>query len=495
MPSDAVSVELVLDVDKAQDQGLVEFTRRLLPPESSETALEAPQVLVRISVRVSAGSPEAVECHVNSTKLDKVGASEMLKRCRSSSLLRFHNSTSMAPWAYRARDTMTSATGRVPDALRKKLAQKRTSLQNAMTKALRPEQAELEQLLGRLGEKYSVSLSGPELDFEEWPVEISLGEKLFNVPLDEWGSGTRNRTLVLRSLFSAKRASQDPDLSNRITPLVIIEEPECFLHPLAQARFGRVLQDLSEELRIQVIVTTHSPYMLSHKEPESNVLIRRRVHKKAQRASEVIVAKDEHWRRPFEHVLGVVGPEFELFKHAVFSRSSSVIMVEGQTDAAYLDLMRDDAHGDRKLHAGPEVFPYEGIGNLENQILVKFVRERFSRFVLTFDLDSEGKLRRLIESLGLRRDVDFVPVGLNKPGCRAIEGLVPEAIKARVNQAHGDLVTAALSDDKDEARAAKDSLKRAYLAKFTEDAKPGTADYVEFYRLADRINKALRMPR
>jgi hypothetical protein len=37
----------------------------------------------------------------------------------------------------------------------------------------------------------------------------------------------------------------------------MIEEPECFLHPSAQAEFGRILRDLAEEFQVQVIITTH----------------------------------------------------------------------------------------------------------------------------------------------------------------------------------------------------------------------------------------------
>jgi putative ATP-dependent endonuclease of OLD family len=55
---------------------------------------------------------------------------------------------------------------------------------------------------------------------------------------------------------------------------VIIEELESFLHPSAQSEFRRILQDLSKELKIQVIATTHGTYFLSHHNPKSNILVK-----------------------------------------------------------------------------------------------------------------------------------------------------------------------------------------------------------------------------
>ncbi|MCB2037157.1 MAG: AAA family ATPase [Ottowia sp.] len=81
--------------------------------------------------------------------------------------------------------------------------------------------------------------------------------------MDNWGSGTQNRTLILHRLFRAKQLSETEASASKLTPLIVIEEPESFLHPYAQAEFGRVLQDLAGEFGVQVIVTTHSPYLLS----------------------------------------------------------------------------------------------------------------------------------------------------------------------------------------------------------------------------------------
>ena len=55
------------------------------------------------------------------------------------------------------------------------------------------------------------------------------------------------------SILSASRIRQQAGDENRITPIIIIEEPESFLHPSAQAEFGRIIRGLARELEIQII--------------------------------------------------------------------------------------------------------------------------------------------------------------------------------------------------------------------------------------------------
>lgn len=54
---------------------------------------------------------------------------------------------------------------------------------------------------------------------------------------------------------------------------MVIEEPESFLHPSAQAEFGNILRTMAKQHKIQIIVTTHSPHMLNIESPECNILL------------------------------------------------------------------------------------------------------------------------------------------------------------------------------------------------------------------------------
>src|SRR5262249_13970098 len=130
---------------------------------------------------------------------------------------------------------------------REELEKVKTQVNKALQKIARKHQKTMTELLGRLEEKYEVGLTTPTFDLDYLPLNIALGEKSQRVPLDEWGSGTRNRTMILLTLFRARRIIETKGTESKTTPIIIIEEPESFLHPSAQAEFGRVLQDLSEE--------------------------------------------------------------------------------------------------------------------------------------------------------------------------------------------------------------------------------------------------------
>ncbi len=69
-------------------------------------------------------------------------------------------------------------------------------------------------------------------------------------------------------------------METKSTPVVVTEEPESFLHPSAQSEFGNVLNDLADELGIQIIATTHSPYMLGQNDPDANTILTRRFFRK-----------------------------------------------------------------------------------------------------------------------------------------------------------------------------------------------------------------------
>ena len=57
------------------------------------------------------------------------------------------------------------------------------------------------------------------------------------------------------------------------TSLLVIDEVESSLHPRAQRRLIRFLLKLSRQKKLQVILSTHSPYVLEELPPEGRVLI------------------------------------------------------------------------------------------------------------------------------------------------------------------------------------------------------------------------------
>ena len=111
---------------------------------------------------------------------------------------------------------------------------KKETFLTSLRAPLKKHQKDLTELLGRLEEKYDVGLSFSSGRVENLPLEVSLDEKGVSSRLEDWGSGTRNRTIIFMHLLNAKKIITFNEKNNKVAPIVLIEEPECFLHPSAQ---------------------------------------------------------------------------------------------------------------------------------------------------------------------------------------------------------------------------------------------------------------------
>lgn len=488
-----IEITVRVQLDKLGDIGLIKFLNVFLQDSKDEVQdIEANDILLTIKIKVNnnpkENSTEVIVDKKSVNDIYKVG--EILRRINFAHVVVFHNSTQPSMSFRRSQHgQLDSLSLKTKESIESKINQ----INKELSKAIQQHKSELQELIGRLQEKYQVGLtiSGFDMDYENIPYEISLGESNFELPLDDWGSGTKNRTLILSSIFNAKNLINLDDESNKITPIVLIEEPESFLHPSAQSEFGRILQDLSKELEIQVIATTHSPYLLSHHNPKSNILVKRNIVRSKTRESIIEDIEGENWREPFELALGMVGPEFESLKDAFFSKENNIILLEGSIDVEYFELLRDNRHGKNKFNFTGELYPYGGFGFLNNAVLLKFIKERFKKLIVTLDLDAIGNVKSNFDKAGYCKDNDYFLIGLDKPGYRCVEGLLPNFIKSNVNNENSELVFALQSEDKDERKSAKDKLKLLYLVEFKKDIKYNETYFSEFYKLAEKLNKKI----
>jgi putative ATP-dependent endonuclease of OLD family len=490
---ESISVTVRVLLDKDADIGLIKFLKVFLQEKSDESEeLEINDILLLIRIKINPNPKENLtEVFVDEKPVtDKYKIGEIIRRIHFAQIVVFHNSTQpQNPFRRPQHGQLENLNVKTKESIEGKV----TQINKELSKAIQKHKTELQELIGRLQEKYEVGLtfSGFDMDYERIPYEISLGEKNFELPLEDWGSGTKNRTLILSSIFNAKNLIDQDDESNKITPIVIIEEPESFLHPSAQSEFGRILQDLSRELEIQVIATTHSPYLLSHHNPKSNILVKRSIQRKKVRESIIEDVKGANWREPFELALGMVGPEFESLKEAFFSKDNNIMLLEGAIDIEYFNLLRDKRHGEKRLKFTGELYPYGGYGFLNNPVLLKFIKERFNKLIVTLDLDAISNVKPNFDKAGYIKDNDYFLIGADKPGYRCVEGLLPDFIKNKVNSDNPELVFGLQSENKDERKSAKDRLKALYLLEFKKDTKYDSTYFEEFYKLAGKMNKKL----
>jgi predicted ATP-dependent endonuclease of OLD family len=352
----------------------------------------------------------------------------------------------------------------------------------------------LRDMLGKLRERYDVELSAPEsYSSRRMPVGISLTDRNVGVPLSDWGSGTQNRTHILMAILQASRIRTADSPDEKITPLVVIEEPESFLHPSAQAEFGRLLRELSKDLRVQIIVTTHSPYMLNQEDPGSNILVCREPRRGKLFGTTVVDTKGPEWMVPFSDHLGLAPEEFSNWQPIFSSVKSRVLLVEGPTDQEYFLFLflKQGIQGCDRLCPDIQVEAYGGKDTLKNTVLVQFVLRSFDKVFVTYDIDAEGECRSALTRAGLKEGRDHMGLGLRQAGKDCIEGLLPERLLCAVNGAETDLVMKLGSKDNSERRKAKEALKRKYLAEFKSHADYSKEETKELQRAVRTVNSKL----
>ena len=455
--------DYVVSVFRTEDAGLFQFIEKF-----NDKPLPGEEATLRIQVSHPATDEVVCVAWVNDAELSNFASKELLQKLKSSNLAFMHDSAHGFSPMFGPGGRHLHELTFTPD----ELAQIRDELakvQSKVKKISRTHKTELTELLGHLNEKYDVEFTLPDGMFTgSIPFAVNLRDKNVDIPLNDWGSGTKNRTQILMSILHASRIRTKPD-ENKITPVVLIEEPESFLHPSAQAEFGRVLIDLANELKIQTIVTTHSPYMLCQREVQSNVLLGRKTSYGKSKATEVIPLQEENWMEPFGSILGLDNAEFSPWKDVLFSGKQCVLMVEGTIDRQYFEHIHSLGLPELTLPKGIDIVPYDGKDALKNPILLKFVLEKFQRVLVTFDLDAKAELERIMSQIGLTEGVGYLTVGSGKPGKQCIEGLLPDRVLSKVYAANTDLVMALSSADGKERKSAKGSLKHKLLAEFKAD--------------------------
>jgi putative ATP-dependent endonuclease of the OLD family len=464
----------VVAVSPSEDPGLFQFIEKF-----NEQKLPETDAKLQVKVSHRASDETLCTCWVNEKELSTYASKEVLQKLKSSNLAFMHDSAHAFSPIYGAGGRHLHELTLSADEL-KEISQELARVQSKIKKISKAHKTELSELLGHLEEKYEVDFSIPEGMFTgSIPFAVNLRDKSVDIPLSDWGSGTKNRTQIMMSILQATRIRSKPD-ENKITPIILIEEPESFLHPSAQAEFGRVLIDLANELQIQTVVTTHSPYMLCQSNVQSNVLLGRKTSYGKVKSTEVIEVKDDNWMEPFGNILGLNNTEFSPWKEVLFSGKQCVLLVEGVIDKAYFEHVHSLAFADLVLPKGLEIVPYEGKDALKNSILLKFIIDKFKKVLVTFDLDAKPELERTMAQVGLEEGMGFLAVGSNKPGKQCIEGLLPERVLAKVYSANTDLVMALTSADNKDRKSAKSSLKQRLLAEFKADKTVGRDDLKPF---------------
>lgn len=477
-----IEFNYTISIGKETDPGLHEFIERITENKTLGLA-----ICLNLALKINNKDEITKTCKVNGAEASAYAAGEIFQKLENSNLAFIYDSA--------ARDAASVFRMRYlheiifTQAEMKQLQEEQKKLQNKVKNISKAHKSELSDLLGHLEDKYEVEFSVPNIYHGGLPFSMNLRDKNVDAPLDDWGSGTKNRTHILLSILQAKRI-QGRDDPNRITPFVMIEEPESFLHPSGQAEFGRVLRKLAKELEIQIVVTTHSPYMLSQEDVNCNVLLDRKIIRGKIKQTVKVDLKESNWMAPFSLILGLDNAEFEAWKDALSSKTKAVLLVEGELDKQYLEHISSLGIANFTIPPNVEVVPYGGKYALKNAILLKFIVQKFDKVLITFDLDAKSELERVMRQINLTDGKHYLAVGVNKPGAECIEGLVHESVRAAVFAANADLVMQLTSQDSNQRKSAKSFLKQKILERF-KAATPTAAELSGFSRLFKIVSSEL----
>ncbi|MCS6173722.1 ATP-dependent nuclease [Shewanella baltica] len=475
-----------LNASKDADPGLYSFVKKIAEIDNLPDHFN-----LEVKVRIKEKEEKEISIVINEKILEKYETGEIYQRLSSSNIIFLHNSTGGGNKIYYPSGARSFHEMMLSKDEKEDLKREQERIKKKVKKFASEHRGGLSGLLGKLEDKYEVELTVFDGLFRNSiPLGINLKDKGLEVALDDWGAGTQNRTQIMMSILSASRVKQQSNDENRITPIIIIEEPESFLHPSAQAEFGRVIRGLARELEIQIIITTHSPYMLCQEHPESNVLLDRKLFRNRLKETVVVDVSSNKWMEPFSDILGLNHEAVEPWRDVVKASRDNAVLVEGTIDKEYLEHISSLGIKGFTIPEGVEVIAYGGKDALKNSIMLKFVIEKFNRVYITYDLDAKNELHKIMMQLSLEVDNDHMAVGLNEEGKDCIEGLLPQNVLSNVYGSNTNIVMKLTSTDANARKSAKNELKAKLLEEFKKNRSVASADLKGFKTLFANINKA-----
>lgn len=109
----------------------------------------------------------------------------------------------------------------------------------------------------------------PTVDETLSSVDVRLGDVL-TTELADKGTGVRGAVLISMLQYLAEQS--------RRSLVLAVEEPEAFLHPAGQESIRTQLEDLATRPDVSLLVTTHSPYVISRTAEASVTELRKDAH-------------------------------------------------------------------------------------------------------------------------------------------------------------------------------------------------------------------------
>lgn len=211
----------------------------------------------------------------------------------------------------------------------------------ARSKALEDFDQEASAVLQDFFPGLTLQLELPETKIKEFfksgSLKVREAGKLDFTEFAQLGSGAQRAIEMALIRYLAKTST---DGTNCARKLLLIDEPELYLHPQGVRRIRQALAQLSVK-GFQVVFTTHSPLMLDRANAEHTVIVRRepdkgtKTRKPLRRAVTDALAEAKSQSRVL----------FELGNIAEIYFAERVVLCEGKTDRRILPLAYERLNG------------------------------------------------------------------------------------------------------------------------------------------------------
>lgn len=159
-----IRLEIKLEIDETQDAGLFKFIKELIFKDSEEFRNTKEVLTISLILAHDKQTPETKIVFGEHEVQDPYKREELLNRIKGFQSVLFHNSTENSPYSF------TRKTDYLMSYLEKDgsddIAKNKERLENSVKKSLKQHQTELSTLMGRLDEKYDVSLGISSLNLE-----------------------------------------------------------------------------------------------------------------------------------------------------------------------------------------------------------------------------------------------------------------------------------------------------------------------------------------
>ncbi len=234
----------------------------------------------------------------------------------------------------------------------------------------------------------------PHFSYSKFGLFVKSNE-LYSVPLDERSQG-------LRWYFNLFIEIKNNDLLDK-NVMLLIDEPGVHLHVIAQKEVLGMFDKFSSE-RMQIVYTTHSPYMIdenkiyrvvaTHKEDDDNTIISSSIF-----SDNLNPISKIDTLTPLIEAIGT-----KLKYNIAFPLKEKYIVTEGITDAMYINSFLAYFKDERY-----RAIPSKSASNVCHMCLLLFGLG-FSNFVALFDNDAGGKRgsEDLIKSFAKGQEEAFI---------------------------------------------------------------------------------------